>query len=329
MGPTYGRKMMKGYLAACGVHVSGHQLRSTLPAVSPQYHAMRTHDVVERTNPKVYIARYFGHRLHIDQNEKIAMYGLVYVLARDGFSGKIVAGAVMNRKNNMVIYEKVYRSAVLEFGLWQQIRVDQGREFYLMLFIQENLRSAHGDPSIAPYRQTTSRENHVIERIWVELNHRVTYPLKRVITDMDNDEEIDLGSNLVKFCVSAVTQEVAKVGMKRMIMAWNAHSLPHRGIPNVLQHERPGTIATINVQLPSTRDAVDMYRQQGGILTDPSEFGTDPLENDTQKIDQREQEFHNNAMSFEDIFSNVISDNDVPFREAILLYIDITVHLST
>ena len=53
------------------------------------------------TNPRVYIARYFGYHLHVDQNEKMAMFGLVYVLARDGFSGKIVAGAVMNRKNNM------------------------------------------------------------------------------------------------------------------------------------------------------------------------------------------------------------------------------------
>ena len=328
MGPSYGRKMLKGYLAACDVHVSGHQLRSTLPAISPRYHAMRTHDIVERTNPRVYIAHYFGHRLHVDQNEKMAMYGLVYVLARDGFSGKIVTGAVMNRKNNMIIYE-VYRSAVLEFGLWQQIRVDQGREFYLMLFVQENLRNGYGDPSIAPYRQTTSRENHVIERIWVELNRRVTYPLKRVLTDMDNEEEIDLDSSLVKFCVSTVTQEVAKVGMNRMIMAWNAHALPHRGIPNLLQHERPGTIATTNIHLPSTGDAVGMYRQQGGVLTDPSPYGTDPLENDTQKMDQRRLEFQSNAMTFEDIFTNVISGNDVPFRRAILLYIHITDHLSS
>ena len=320
--------MMKGYLAACGVHVSGHQLRSTLPAVSPLHHAMRTHDVIERTNPRVYIARYFGHRLHIDQNEKMVMYGLVYVLARDGFSGKIVAAAVMNRKNNIIIYEEVYRSAVLEFGLWQQIRVDQGREFYLMLFIQEKLRSRHGDSNIAPYRQTTSRDNHVIERVWVEMNHRVTYPLKRVLTDMDNEEEIDLGSNLVKFCVSVVTQEVAKVGMSRMIMAWNAHALPHRGIPDVLQHERQGTIVVNTTDIPTTEDAVDMYRQQSGVLTDPSEFGADPLENDVVKMAQREQEFRNTAMSFDDIFTNVVSGNDIPFRQAILLFIDITDHLS-
>ena len=81
--------------------------------------------------------------------------------------------------------------------------------------------------------------------------------------------------------------------------------------------------------IPTTEDAVDMYRQQGGVLTDPSEFGADPLQNDIQKIEQREQEFRSNAISFEDIFTNVISGNNVLFRQAILLYIDITDHLST
>ena len=53
--------------------------------------------------------------------------------------------------------------------------------------------------------------------------------------------------------------------------------------------------------VPTTEDAVDKYQQQSGVLTDSSEFGTDPLENDMQKIDKREQEFRGNAMSVEDI----------------------------
>ena len=66
----------------------------------------------------------------MDQNEKLVMYGITYVLARDGYSGKIIAGAVMPRKNNLIIYDKVYRSTVLTYGLWDQVRVDFGKEFY-------------------------------------------------------------------------------------------------------------------------------------------------------------------------------------------------------
>ena len=49
--------------------------------------------------------------------------------------------------------------------------------------------------------------------------------------------------------------------------------------------------------VPTTEDAVDMYQQQSGVLTDPSEFGTDPID----MRDQREQEFRSNTMSVEDI----------------------------
>ena len=35
------------------------------------------------------------------------MYGLTYVIARDGYSGKIVGAATMSIKNNLVIYDKV------------------------------------------------------------------------------------------------------------------------------------------------------------------------------------------------------------------------------
>lgn len=101
---------------------------------------------------------------YTDQNEKCA---ITYVIARDGYSGKIVGAATMSIKNNLVICDKVYRAAVLEYGIWDQVPVDHGREFYLMLFIQEKLREQHGNPDVSPYLQT-SQNNHVIERVWVE-----------------------------------------------------------------------------------------------------------------------------------------------------------------
>ena len=51
----------------------------------------------ERRNPAFYSARYFGHKLHMDQNEKLIHYGVTYVMTRDGHSGKIVGAAVMPR----------------------------------------------------------------------------------------------------------------------------------------------------------------------------------------------------------------------------------------
>ena len=37
------------------------------------------------------------------------MYGIVYVCARDGYSGKIIGHAKMAKKNNIIIYNEIYR----------------------------------------------------------------------------------------------------------------------------------------------------------------------------------------------------------------------------
>ena len=161
---------MKSYLKGNkGINVSERKLKGIMPLLAPIDHSMRQSNSHERRNPAIYSARYFGHKIHLDQNEKLVNYGVTYVLARDGYSGKIVGAAIMPRKNNEVIYANVFKAAVDEYGLWNQLRVDHGKEFYLTLYIQEKLRIGRGDSAIPPYVQTTSTCNHVIERIWVEL----------------------------------------------------------------------------------------------------------------------------------------------------------------
>ena len=95
--------MLKGYMRSKGVQASEHTLRSILPSVTPQWFQGRQRNTQECTNPSLYVARYCGYKLRIDQNQKLVHYGVIYVLARDGFSGKLVSGAVITRKNNKVI----------------------------------------------------------------------------------------------------------------------------------------------------------------------------------------------------------------------------------
>ena len=84
------------------------------------------------------------------------MYGVTHVAAVDGWSGMIVGFVTMPIKNNLVIYSNLYRQAnyahvllcyfatchrpiVLSYGLWDKIRVDQGKEWILTLYVQETL----------------------------------------------------------------------------------------------------------------------------------------------------------------------------------------------
>ena len=100
--------------------------------------------------------------------------------------------------------------------------------------IHEQLRP-RGDPEVMPYAQTTSTQNHIIEQTWVELNKRVTYPIKTVLSSLENNGIIILDFPVMKFAVSNLLIKVCQVGMNRMIAAWNSHPIPGRGIPNQLR----------------------------------------------------------------------------------------------
>ena len=79
VGETYGRKMMKGYLRGCkGINISEQKLK-IMPSISPLSHYSRQSNYHEQRNPAIYLARYFGHKLHMDQNEKLVHYGVTYV----------------------------------------------------------------------------------------------------------------------------------------------------------------------------------------------------------------------------------------------------------
>ena len=101
--------MMKGYLASQGLHLGEHRISSSLSRVDPQSHDRRRQDAIDRSNLKPYIANYFGHKIHLDQNEKLIHFGVTHVIAVDGYSGMIVSHATMPIQNNLIIYENVYR----------------------------------------------------------------------------------------------------------------------------------------------------------------------------------------------------------------------------
>ncbi|KAK9519996.1 hypothetical protein VZT92_022683 [Zoarces viviparus] len=278
--------MMTGYLAAAGVTASKGRVGAVLRDIHPPYHQARCQGATN-LNPVPYHAGYVGHKIHIDQNEKLVMFGVTHVLAIDGFSSKIVGQATMPIKNNLTIYDEVYRSAVMEYGMWDQVRVDDGKEFYLTLYMQEKLANHRHNTERPPYRQTQSTKNHTIERMWPEINNRL-----------------------------------AQLGVHRTVQAWNEHRIPGKGIPSYLAREGcPKKLSTD--LLPDASVAADWYEQEVGSLTRVSQFGTNPFHS-AQDQEAAEREFALQCPDVSVLLDNAVNNMPQPFKDGLKGLIDIT-----
>lgn len=51
-----------------------------------------------------------------------------------------------------------FRVATIKHGLWNQLRVDHGKEFYLTLYAHAKLGERFGPTDIAAFRQTPSTQ---------------------------------------------------------------------------------------------------------------------------------------------------------------------------
>ena len=103
-----------------GITVGETKIGKILGEINSEAQRKRQNVAGYSLNPKVYNTEYFGNKIHYDQNEKLGMFGVVHVCARDGFSGKIVGHATMARKNNLVIYEEIYR-LMITFSIYKDV----------------------------------------------------------------------------------------------------------------------------------------------------------------------------------------------------------------
>ena len=70
---------MTGYLSTQGVCCAQIQVGQSLRRVASVYHVRRESNTHWQTNPIPYFADYFGQKVHIDQNEKLVMFGITHV----------------------------------------------------------------------------------------------------------------------------------------------------------------------------------------------------------------------------------------------------------
>ncbi|KAJ8356554.1 hypothetical protein SKAU_G00193480 [Synaphobranchus kaupii] len=242
----------------------------------------------------------------------MVMFGVTHVMAIDGYSSKIVGHSTMPVKNNLTIYDQVYRKVVISHGMWDQVRVDCGKEFYPTLFMQDKLGGYRYNQDRPAFLQSPS----------TRVNNRVNYPLKTGLMGLVNQETIDMEDDTVKCIVSTLACQVASLGLGVFVDSWNAHNVPGRGIPNVLATH--GYMAKINEDLlPSAYTAADLYDgEHGAKLKRESHFGRSSLQGQDQ-ITQAEQRFHEAVPDLFMLYSSSVNGNQWPLQDAVLQLIHI------
>ena len=64
---------------------------------------------------------------------------------------------------------------VLQYGVWDQVRVDHGKEWTLMLFVQEQLAHLRHNVNRAPHLQTTSKQVVTCTFVYLKVKHKPPY----------------------------------------------------------------------------------------------------------------------------------------------------------
>ena len=150
---------------------------------------------------------------------------------------------VICEQDNFSLYILFCRKMISEFGIWDQIRIYCGREWKLNV-VYPRISQHRNDPSKPPHLQSSSTlvchscccccstqllylvyfyvaffQNHVVEKMWVEVNTSINYPIKETLITMMEQGQISLDDELCKYCVSWYTLCVANVGVGLFLAA--------------------------------------------------------------------------------------------------------------
>lgn len=309
--------MMTGLLRSKGIRTSEKVVLHHLNSLDPAAAEHRRNGVRVR-NPIPYFADHYGQKLHIDQNEKLFMYGVFQAACIDGYTGKIIRHIIIPQKNTMLLYEKLYVPILNEEGIWEMLRTDYGTEWSLILFVQNMLQQYRTDQSKPPYTQTYSKQNLRIERWWVEVNKRVNYPIKALLCQLTEGNELPSEDENQCFITGEFVRRVCEVGVKRLVNAWNHHRIDHRGTP-VNGSTAVGTVP--QQQILSTDDAARRYEETGGHITRPSRafsICNELLSN------LRDQQFFTTIGTIEQVYEKALAKDLGYFKNSLWQYVSIT-----
>ena len=65
-----------------------------------------------------------------------------------------------------------------------------------------------------------------MERLWVEVNQRVNYPIKEALNALVEGDQLDMEDDITRFSISWVTTRLCQEGIQHCVTSWNHHHIP-------------------------------------------------------------------------------------------------------
>lgn len=90
-----------------------------------------------------------------------------------------------------------------------------------------------------------------------------------------------------------------------------------RGVPNQLQAAMDRTIKVSQTVVPSVKEAVRLYEQQGGHLTMWPYYATDPLSGSQSLSDTRWEAFHHHFPDYIKMYEGIVNGSPLMFQNAV------------
>lgn len=100
-----------------------------------------------------------------------------------------------------------------------------------------------------------------------------------------------------------------------------------RGVPNIIMNLDNRAKHIDPDLLPSAAVAIEQYRTNGGNISDPCSFGSDPIGSNTSKKDIRYHSFTSHY-SFNTLFCEVSNGCGSSFSSGLRFFIDVTYRLA-
>ena len=117
---------------------------------------------------------FFGQKL---QNEKLATHGATHVIAVDGFSQKVFHCITIHKKNSTAILIWFTLQAITSRR--SHLGSGEDRSWHRILPHFSSAKQFGKLENKAHIQMSTN--NHRVERLWPEINHRVNYPIQEIL----------------------------------------------------------------------------------------------------------------------------------------------------